>query len=83
MITGINQLEGAEIPIGRGKGQFTIDVNVPDQAGQSGTWQAPRKTGKPSQSDKMEVDFVGKNQFGPLYTDESTAEGFQRLFGDK
>ena len=83
VIAGINQLDGAEIPIGRSKGQFQIDVNVPDQVGQSGTWQAPKKTGKQDKSDKMEVDFVGKNQFSPLSTDESAVEGFQRLFEDK
>ena len=79
VLSGIKQLDGAEIPIARNKGQFQIEIDVPDQEVQPGTWKSPKKAGKQSQSDKMELDFVGKNRFEPLKEMESSAEGFQRL----
>ena len=77
VIQGLHALEGAEVPITREKGAFTIDIDVQEES----IWKEPKKTVKSQQSSKMEVDFVGKNQFDGLAETESPLAGFQRLFG--
>ena len=81
VIQGLHACEGAEVPIKREKGAFTIDIDVPDES----IWKEPKKTVKNQSANQMEVDFVGKSQFEELAKGESPLARFRSYsaFGEQ